>query len=72
MPENMLDGTLICTCHSLLPGILGELFIYHTVILLSSIHSILDPWLEVQNHLSYEEIQVSFCRDGYPEKLQNN
>ena len=66
MAENMLDSPLICTCHSLLPGILGERFIYHTVILLSSIHSIPDPWLEVQNQLSYEEIQVSFHLDGYP------
>lgn len=66
MPENMLDSPLICTCHSLFPAILGERVIYHTVILLSSIHSVLDPWLEAQNQLSYEEIQVSFHHDGYP------
>lgn len=51
MAENILDSPLICTCHSLLPGILGECFIYHSVILLSSIHSIPDPWLEAQNQL---------------------
>lgn len=60
MAENVPDRPLTCTCHSLFPGVLGERFIYHTVTLLSSIHSILDPGLEVQNQLSYKEIQVSF------------
>jgi len=42
MAVNTLDSPLICACHSLLSGILGECFIYHAVILISSIHSILD------------------------------
>lgn len=49
MAENMLDSPLISTCHSLLPGILSEHFIYHAVTLLPRIHSILDLWLAVQN-----------------------
>lgn len=49
MAENVLDSSLISTCHPLLPGILSEHFIYHAVTLLSKIHSILDLWLAVQN-----------------------
>jgi len=70
MAENMLDSPSICTCQSLLPGILGERFIYHTVILLSSIHSILDPWLGSPEPALLKKFKCPFTVMGTPKSYR--